>query len=111
MITENNNIKISTLQKIYNKIQERSINPIENSYTNYLLKEGIDKICKKVGEEATEVVIAAKNGNKEDLIGEISDLVYHTLVLMFDGNVSLNDVEEKLIERHKIEKNKKFSFQ
>lgn len=95
------------LQKIYDKIVDRSINPIENSYTNYLLNEGVDKICKKVGEEATETVIAAKNESKDELVGEISDLVYHTLVLMFNRNISLKDIENKLSDRHKIDRNKK----
>ena len=95
------------LKEIYNQIQDRSINPKEKSYTNYLLDEGIDKICKKIGEEATETVIAAKNADKEEIIGEISDLIYHTLVLMFKSNVSLQDIENKLIERHRIQGNKK----
>lgn len=97
----------SILQEIYEQIQDRSINPKENSYTNYLLDEGIDKICKKIGEEATETVIAAKNPNREELIGEISDLTYHTLVLMFKSNVTLQDIQNKLVERHKKQGNKK----
>ena len=95
------------LDEIYIQIQDRSINPKENSYTNYLLNEGIDKICKKIGEEATETVIAAKNSNKEELVGEISDLIYHTLVLMFKSGVNLEDIKDNLIERHKKQGNKK----
>lgn len=95
------------IQKIYDKIEDRSINPLEKSYTNYLLDEGIDKICKKVGEEATETVIAAKNEDKDDLVGEISDLIYHVLVLMFCKDVKICEVEEKLEERHEIDGNKK----
>ena len=95
------------IEEVYNQIEDRDKNPKENSYTNYLLNEGIDKICKKVGEEATETVIAAKNTNKNELIGEISDLVYHVLVLMYDRNIGLEDVQEKLEERHKIQENKK----
>ena len=102
---EDNNENI--LQEIYEQIQDRSINPKENSYTNYLLDEGIDKICKKIGEEATETVIAAKNPSKEELIGEIADLTYHTLVLMFKSNVTINDIQKKLVERHKKQGNKK----
>ena len=75
--------------------------------TNYLLNEGLDKICKKVGEEATETVIAAKNENKEELIGEICDLVYHVEMLMFNKGVEPNDIRRKLTQRHKIENNKK----
>ncbi len=103
-IKENNE---NILQEIYEQIQDRSINPKENSYTNYLLDQGIDKICKKIGEEATETVIAAKNPSKEELIGEISDLTYHTLVLMFKSNVTLQDIKNKLSERHKKQGNKK----
>ena len=104
---ENFNDKIQIFEEIYDQIQDREKNPVENSYTNYLLDEGIDKICKKVGEEATETVIAAKNPNKEELVGEISDLAYHMLVLMYKSGVSLDDVESKLIERHKKQGNKK----
>ena len=95
------------IEEVYNQIEDRDKNPKENSYTNYLLNEGIDKICKKGGEEATETVIAAKNTNKNELIGEISDLVYHVLVLMYDRNIGLEEVQEKLEERHKIQENKK----
>ena len=95
------------IEEVYNQIEDRDKNPKENSYTNYLLNEGIDKICKKVGEEATETVIAAKNTNKNELVGEISDLVYHVLVLMYDRNIGLEDVQEKLTERHKVQGNKK----
>ncbi len=97
----------SILKQIYNQIEDRDKNPIEKSYTNYLLNCGIDKICKKIGEEATETVIAAKNTNKDELVGEISDLIYHILVLMYNKNVQLIDVENKLKERHKIKENKK----
>lgn len=99
----NNNI----LEDLYNMIDDRNKNPKEKSYTNYLLNEGIDKICKKVGEEATETVIAAKNTNKDELIGEICDLIYHVEVLMYDRGVSINEIKQKLSERHKIEGNKK----
>ena len=104
---KNYNNDNNILQEIYEQIQDRSINRKENSYTNYLLDEGIDKICKKIGEEATETVIAAKNPNKEELVGEISDLTYHTLVLMFKSNVTLQDIQKKLVERHKKQGNKK----
>ena len=95
------------IEKVYNMIKDRKDSPKEGSYTNYLLNQGIDKICKKVGEEATETVIAAKNIDKEELIGEISDLVYHILVLMFDKDITVQDIKNKLAERHKIEGNKK----
>lgn len=95
------------LQNVYEQIKDRDNNPKENSYTNYLLNCGIDKICKKVGEEATETVIAAKNTDKDELIGEISDLIYHLLVLMYNKQIQLNDVKTKLEERHRKQGNKK----
>ena len=105
--SEESDEDIDIFKEVYNQIEDRSINPKENSYTNYLLDSGIDKICKKVGEEATETVIAAKNPDKDDLIGEISDLAYHVLVLMFKYGVKLEDIENKLKERHKVQGNKK----
>lgn len=92
---------------LYDVIEDRKMNPVEKSYTNYLLEQGIDKICKKVGEEASETIIAAKNNDKEELIGEISDLFYHVLVLMSNQGVTVEDIERKLGERHKITGNKK----
>lgn len=100
-----NNINI--FKSLETLINDRKINPVEKSYTNYLLDQGVDKICKKVGEEASETIIAAKNNDKEELIGEISDLFYHVFVLMNNQGVSLNDIENKLKERHKITGNKK----
>ena len=104
-----NEVNEKILQDIYDIVEDRNNNPKDGSYTNYLLNEGIDKICKKIGEEATETVIAAKNANKEELIGEISDLVYHTEVLMYSKGITINDVKLKLTQRHKIEGNKKTS--
>lgn len=95
------------IEEVYNMIKDRKQNPKEGSYTNYLLTQGIDKICKKIGEEASETIIAAKNTDKEELIGEISDLAYHVLVLMFDKNITVEDIKRKLANRHKIERNKK----
>ena len=83
-------------EDVYNMIDDRKKNPKEGSYTNYLLNEGTDKICKKIGEEATETVIAAKNANREELIGEICDLVYHTEVLMYDRGITPTDIKSKL---------------
>lgn len=92
---------------LYDLIEDRKINPIEKSYTNYLFDKGVDKICKKVGEEASETIIAAKNNDKEELIGEISDLFYHVFVLMSNQGITVEDIEKKLKERHKITGNKK----
>ena len=100
-----NNINI--FKNLETLINDRKINPVDKSYTNYLLDQGVDKICKKVGEEASETIIAAKNSDKEELIGEISDLFYHVFVLMNNQGVSLEDIENKLKERHKITGNKK----
>ena len=100
-----NNVNI--FKSLETLINDRKINPDEKSYTNYLLDQGVDKICKKVGEEASETIIAAKNNDKEELIGEISDLFYHVFVLMNNQGVSLEDIENKLKERHKITGNKK----
>lgn len=81
-------------------IKERRENPEEGSYTNYLFDSGLDKILKKVGEEAAEVIIASKNEHSADLIGEISDLVYHMMVLMQEKQITLDDVSEELMYRH-----------
>lgn len=92
---------------LYDLIEDRKVHPVEKSYTNYLLEQGIDKICKKVGEEASETIIAAKNNDKEELIGEISDLFYHVYVLMSQQGVTVEDIERKLGERHQVVGNKK----
>lgn len=85
-------------------IEERRTNPIEGSYTNYLFTEGIDKVLKKVGEEASEVIIGAKNNDKEEIKWEVADLVYHTLVLLNMTDVSINDIKDVLYERHMTKK-------
>ena len=103
MAYDNTNI----FRSLSNLIENRKQNPVEKSYTNYLLDQGVDKICKKVGEEASETIIAAKNDDKEELIGEISDLFYHVFVLMNNQGVTLDDIENKLKDRHKITGNKK----
>ncbi len=89
------------LENIYETIIDRKINPKEKSYTNYLLKEGLDKILKKIAEESGEVIIASKNEDKNELIYEISDLVYHTLVLMVEKNVNIGEIKKELKKRHK----------
>ena len=88
---------LQTLEKI---VAQKVDHPKEGSYTKYLTEEGIDKILKKCGEEMTEVVIAAKNDDRQELISETGDLVYHLLVLLRNQGISLKDVEEKLEERH-----------
>lgn len=93
--------------ELYDLIEDRKVHKVEKSYTNYLFDEGVDKICKKVGEEASETIIAAKNDNKGELVGEISDLLYHVFVLMSNQGVSVEDIEKKLSERHQVTGNKK----
>lgn len=91
----------SILEKLYARISDRRENPTKGSYTNYLFEKGIDKILKKVGEEAGEVIIASKNNSRDEMTYEISDLVYHLLVLMVDRGVTLNDIKGELNKRYK----------
>lgn len=81
-------------------IRERRANPVENSYTNALLNKGVNKIAQKVGEEATEVIVAALGQTRPEQIGELADLFYHTLVLMNQLDISLDDVRAELRQRH-----------
>jgi phosphoribosyl-AMP cyclohydrolase / phosphoribosyl-ATP pyrophosphohydrolase len=87
------------LESLYDTIKERKENPKEGSYTNYLFKEGLDKILKKVGEETSEIIIAAKNDSQAELVYEISDLVYHILVLMVNEGTTLDLIERELSKR------------
>ncbi len=89
----------NTFQTLYNVILERKNSPQEGSYTCYLFEKGLDKILKKVGEESAETIIAAKNGVESETVGEISDLIYHLLVMMADQNISLSAVEDELARR------------
>ena len=81
-------------------IQDRKTNPKEGSYTNLLFDKGRNKITQKVGEEAVEVVVAALGQGREEQIGELADLFYHTLVLMADLDITLDDVRNELSVRH-----------
>lgn len=85
----------------YDIVKERAEHPVEGSYTNYLLREGVDKICKKVGEESTECVIAAKNRSKEELTYEAADLIYHMTVLLYEQGLSWDDIGKAMLSRHK----------
>lgn len=87
------------VHEVIASIQNRRENPVEGSYTSYLFREGIDKVLKKVGEESSEVIIGAKNEDKEELTSELSDLVYHSLVLMEIAGVSVTDVKKELVKR------------
>lgn len=90
---------LRVFQDVYEVIQDRKIHPKEGSYTNYLFEKGIDKILKKVGEECTEIVIAAKNPDKEEIKYEIADFLYHVMVLMAEKEVSWEDITQELARR------------
>ncbi|KGM95296.1 phosphoribosyl-ATP pyrophosphatase [Clostridium novyi A str. 4552] len=98
---------IDVIEELYSVILNRKKYGKENSYTNYLFEKGIDKILKKVGEETTEVIVAAKNANKDDLVAEICDVIYHMIVLMVDKEVSLEEIRSELNKRRKKIGNKK----
>lgn len=87
------------LERLYQEALNRKNSPKEGSYTNYLFDKGLDKILKKVGEEATEVVIAAKNADKEELANEAADLLYHLAVALVESNVELEQVQAVLEAR------------
>jgi phosphoribosyl-ATP pyrophosphohydrolase/phosphoribosyl-AMP cyclohydrolase len=89
----------SLLTRLYALIEERERTRPEGSYTTYLFDQGLDKILKKVGEEAAETIIAAKNEDSKLLVGEVSDLVYHLLVLLVARGVSLEEVGAELAQR------------
>lgn len=100
-VFEDNITDSAILEKVYNQIIDRKNNPVEGSYTNYLFDKGLDKILKKVGEETSEVIIGAKNKNKDELVYELSDLIYHSLVLMVSEGISVDDIKKELTKRHK----------
>lgn len=92
-----------TLEGLMKLIEGRKTEKKEGSYTTYLFEKGLDKILKKVGEECTEVIIAAKAEDKKETIYEISDLVYHVLVLMTEAGISIDDILTELASRHVID--------
>ena len=94
---EHNPIKV--FEEVFNVIKDRKVNPKEGSYTNYLFDKGIDKILKKLGEEATEIVIAAKNPNPNEIKYEISDFLYHCMVLMAEKDITWEEICEELARR------------
>ena len=95
---------VAILPQLVEVIKQREIDMPEGAYTTYLFEKGIDKICKKVGEEATEVVIGAKNRDKEEVKWESADLMYHLLVLLQEQKVDLYEVLEVLQKRHEGKK-------
>ena len=96
-MTETNPLKV--FEEVFGVILDRKEHPKEGSYTNYLFDKGIDKILKKLGEEATEIVIAAKNPNPEEIKYEISDFLYHMMVLMADRGITWEEITEELANR------------
>lgn len=93
-----------SLEQLADLIKSRKTDKIEGSYTTYLFEKGDDKILKKVGEECTEVVIAAKNDDNAELVYEISDLCYHILVLMEQKGITMRQIKDELASRHVIDK-------
>ena len=88
------------LNELFAVIEDRKAHPVEGSYTNRLLSEGEDKILKKLGEEAVEVIVAAKGQGDQRIVEEMADLVYYALVLLVARGISLADVEAELRRRH-----------
>jgi len=91
-------------QDLMDMLIDRKENPKEGSYTTYLFSKGLDKILKKVGEETTEVIISAKDGDKANTVYEIGDLMYHVMVLMIEMGISLEDIKKEMASRHVIDK-------
>ena len=98
---ESNGFSVDGLMELLN---ERKATPKEGSYTTYLYEKGLDKILKKIGEESTEVIIAAKAEDRRETVYEIADLAYHIMVLMAESGISLEDIRRELASRHVIDK-------
>ncbi len=92
-----------TYEALMDMLEGRKTNPKEGSYTSYLFAKGLDKILKKVGEECTEVIISAKDNDKANTVYEIGDLAYHTMVLMLEMGITLEDIRKELAGRHVID--------
>ena len=92
-----------SLEGLIKLIEGRKTEKKEGSYTTYLFEKGLDKILKKVGEESTEVIIAAKAEDKKETIYEIADLAYHVMVLMIQAGISLEDIHDELASRHVVD--------
>ena len=102
-IYQNEELKDFSYEGLMELIKGRKIDKKEGSYTTYLFEKGLDKILKKVGEECTEVIIGAKSNDKKETIYEIADLCYHTMVLMIEMGISLEDIHRELASRHVID--------
>ena len=103
VIWESNDRHEFSLASLMKLIEGRKTDKKEGSYTTYLFEKGLDKILKKVGEECTEVIIAAKANDRAETVYEISDLVYHVMVLMIEQGISLEDIHRELASRHVID--------
>ena len=90
-------------ESLYEMLVGRKLEKKEGSYTTYLFEKGLDKILKKVGEECTEVIIAAKDDDKAETIYEVADLCYHVMVMMIQMGISLEDIHKELASRHVID--------
>ena len=104
VIWESDDLHEFTYEGLMELIAGRKTEKKEGSYTTYLFEKGLDKILKKVGEETTEVIIAAKDKDKKNTIYEIADLTYHVMVLMIEAGISLDDIHKELASRHVIDK-------
>ena len=102
-VWESESLKEFNLQGLYDMLVGRNETRPEGSYTTYLFEKGIDKILKKVGEESTEVIIAAHANDKAETVYEIADLAYHIMVLMVNQGISLEDIHKELASRHVID--------
>ena len=103
-VFESDELQEFSYQGLMELIEGRKTNKQEGSYTTYLFEKGLDKILKKIGEESTEVIIAAKAEDKKETIYEIADLAYHVMVLMIESGISLEDIHRELASRHVIDK-------
>lgn len=102
-VWENDELHEFSYEGLLKLIEGRKINKQEGSYTTYLFEKGMDKILKKVGEESTEVIIAAKDNDKRETVYEIADLAYHVMVLMIEMGISLEYIFDELASRHVID--------
>lgn len=98
---------MSEIEKEYQNALDRKLHPEEGSYTTYLYQKGLEKILKKVGEESSEVIIASLSQSKEELVGEINDLLFHVLVLMVEKGITLEDIDAELKRRREKQHNQK----
>ncbi len=102
-VWENDELREFSYEGLMKLIEGRKLDKKEGSYTTYLFEKGLDKILKKVGEESTEVIIAAKDDDKRETVYEIADLAYHVMVLMIEMGISLEDIFDELASRHVID--------